>query len=157
VRLHAIASQRVRDTGPAVSRSNVDRIRELHGAVGRAELSSLPLERLRSLMGELLDPDVEWRDQRELPGATVHRGVDAVMGHFAASRSALDYHTIELLDAHDGGSCVLATYRFHARGRASGVPVERDAVWVWSFREQKVHRVEIFATKAEALQAAGLT
>jgi ketosteroid isomerase-like protein len=152
-----MASDRLSDTGPAVSRSNVERIREFHGAVTGGELSSLPLERLRSLVSELLDPDVEWCDQRELPGATVHRGVDAVMGHFAAAQDALDYGTVELLELHDGGSCVLATYRFHARGRASGVPVERDAVWVWSFREQKVHRVEIFATKAEALQAAGLS
>ena len=41
---------------------------------------------------------------------------------------------------------------------SSGVPVERDAVWVYPLRRrERVDRVDIFGTKAEALEAAGLS
>ena len=77
--------------------------------------------------------------------------------HIAAVQEALDYYSTDLLELIDAGSRVVATYRFHARGRASDVPVERDAFYVYSFRGARIERVEIFGTKIEALEAAGLS
>jgi ketosteroid isomerase-like protein len=136
-----------------MSQENVDRIRRLFDVVNRAGLGS---EEARRTAAELFHPDVEWHDQRELPGATVHHGIEEVMRHLAAAQESLDYEPADLLEILDAGPCVVAVYRVHARGRSSGVPVERDAVHVYSFRGGMIDRVEIFGTKAEALDAVGL-
>ena len=136
-----------------MSQENLERIRRATEVLNRGELGP---EDVRRVATELLHPEVEWRDQRELPGATVHHGIEGVERHAAASQEALDYDTTDLIELIDADPCVVAVYRFHARGRSSGVPVERDAVWVYRFRGEKADRVEIFGTKAQALEAAGL-
>ena len=136
-----------------MSEENVERVRRATEVLNRGELGP---EDVRRVATELLHPEVEWRDQRELPGATVHHGIEGVERHAAASQEALDYDATDLIELIDADPCVVAVYRFHARGRSSGVPVERDAVWVYRFRGERVERVEIFGTKAEALEAAGL-
>ena len=118
--------------------------------------SALSFEDLQWFVTELLHPDVEWHDQRELPGATVHHGIEGVRRHLAAAKETLDYDTLDLLEIFDAGESVVARYRFYARGQSSGASVERDAVFVYSFRGAKVERVEIFGTRAEALKAVGL-
>jgi ketosteroid isomerase-like protein len=126
---------------------------ELVASVYEAALSS---EDTHALVTELLHPDAEWHDQRELPGSTVHRGIEAVERHLAASREALDYYRMDLLEIIDAEPCVVAVYQIHARGRLSGAPVERNAVFVHTFRGAKVERVEIYRTRNEALEAVGL-
>lgn len=136
-----------------MSEENVERVRRTHQALNQ---STIGPEEIHSAAVAHLHPDVEWHDQRELPGATVHRGIEEVEQHLAAAREALDYYATDLLETLDAGPCVVAAYRFHARGRYSGVSVERDAVYVYRFRGAKIDCVEIFGTRAEALKAAGL-
>lgn len=135
-----------------MSRQNLEHLRRAHEVFRSGESTQL----LRTFLTTLLHADVEWRDQRELPGATVHHGIDAVERHAAAAQDALHYDTPDLLETLDAGRCVVAAYRFRARGRASGVAVARDAFYVYCFRGAKVERVEIFGTRSEALKAVGL-
>ena len=137
-----------------MSQENVERIRRGHEVFSKSGWDSEDAQRIGT---EMLHPDVEWHDQRELPGATVHQGVEEVERHLAAAQEALEYEAMDLLEVLDADPCVLAVYRVRARGRASGVPVERDAVHVYRFRGPKIERVDIFGTKAEALEAAGLS
>jgi ketosteroid isomerase-like protein len=111
---------------------------------------------VRALAGEFFDPDIEWHDQRELPGATVHHGIEEVGRHLAAAQQALDYEYTDLLELLDAEPRVLAAYRTQARGRASGAPVERDNFYVYTFRRAQITSVEIFGSRREALEAAGL-
>jgi ketosteroid isomerase-like protein len=111
---------------------------------------------LHDVLCKLLHQDVEWHDQSELPGASVHRGVREVEQHLVAAREALDYEAAELVELLDAGPAVLAHYRVRARGQASGVRVEREAFYVYRFRDAKVGEVEIFGSRSEALQAVGL-
>ena len=108
------------------------------------------------IAAELLDPEVEWHDQRELPGATVHHGLDEVMRHLASAEESLHYEPADLLELHDAGPCVVAVYRIHARGHSSGVPVDRDAAHVYTLKGGRIERVEIFGSRTDALEAAGL-
>jgi ketosteroid isomerase-like protein len=108
------------------------------------------------MLTEWAHPDVAWHDQRELPGATVHHGIEEVERHLAAAREAWDYYRADLLEVIDADPSVVAVYQIHARGRSSGVLVERDAAWVYTFREAKIERLEIFGTRSEALEAVGL-
>ena len=51
---------------------------------------------------------------------------------------------------------VVAVFRFVARGRGSGVPINLLMPQVWAFRDGKPWRNVVYPTKAEALEAAGL-
>jgi ketosteroid isomerase-like protein len=54
------------------------------------------------------------------------------------------------------GDRVFVAARFHARGRASGVEVETRLYEVFMVRDGKVLRIDEYATRDEALEAAGL-
>ena len=137
-----------------MSQENVERIRGTYEVFNRFGWES---EEARRVGTELLHPDVEWHDQRELPGATVHHGIEGVEEHLAAAQEALEYGTMDVFEVLDADPWVLVVYRVHAHGRVSGVPVVRDAVNVYRFRGAKVDRVDIFGTRREALEAAGLS
>ena len=137
-----------------MSQENVEQIQRAYEVFNRLGWES---EEARRLGTELLHPDVEWHDQRELPGATVHHGIEGVEGHLAAAQEALEYGTMDVFEVLDADPCVMVVYRVHAHGRLSGVPVERDAVNVYRFRGSKVDRVDIFGTRREALEGAGLS
>lgn len=94
---------------------------------------------------ELFHPDVEWHDQRDLPGARVHFGVEAGLRHFRSVMEDLaDYRAdLEAVEETPGGD-VVACCRFSGVGRASGARVERPAVVAFTMREGKLARAEIF-------------
>jgi ketosteroid isomerase-like protein len=54
------------------------------------------------------------------------------------------------------GDSVLVSVHQHGVGRASGVATEARYFTVWTFRGRKVVRIESFARRGEALEAAGL-
>jgi ketosteroid isomerase-like protein len=137
-----------------MSHENVEIVRRAFEAFNGLGLTS---ERGYRVAVELLDAEIEWHDQRELPGATVHHGIEEVMRHLASAEESVHYEPADLLELLDAGTRVVAVYRIHARGRASGVPVEREAVHVYRLRNEKIERVEIFASRAEALESAGLS
>jgi ketosteroid isomerase-like protein len=135
-----------------MSQENVELVRRLFTLFNRTSAGEVETPDL----SEFFDRHIEWHDQRELPGATVHRGIEGVGRHLAAAQEALDYERADLLELLDADRRVLAAYRVHARGRFSGAPVERDAFHVYSFRGGRIARVEIFGSRAEAVEAAGL-
>jgi ketosteroid isomerase-like protein len=137
-----------------MSEENVELVRRLFTLWNRT--SGVGVE-VADLTGEFFDPDVEWHDQRELPGATVHHGIEEVWRHIAATQEALDYERTDLLELLDADPRVFAACCFHARGRSSGAPVDRDAFHVYSFHGVRIACVEIFGTRGEALEAAGLS
>src|SRR5215216_1172021 len=136
-----------------MSEETVEIVRRAHEAFNRVGLGSESTSRIAA---DLLHPEVEWHDQRELPGATVHHGIQEVMRHLASAQESVHYDAADLLEILDAGPCVVAVYRIHARGRSSGVPVERNAAHVYSFRGARIDRVEIFGSRSEALEAVGL-
>jgi hypothetical protein len=113
-----------------MSQEHVEIVRRAHEALNRAGLGSEDTYRIAA---ELLHPEVEWHDQRELRGATVHHGIDEVMRHLASAEESVHYDPSDLLEIFDAGPCVLAVYRIHAHGRSKRRPVERGAVHVYSF------------------------
>jgi ketosteroid isomerase-like protein len=51
---------------------------------------------------------------------------------------------------------VLAIIHMHGRGRASGVPAEMHFSQVWTFRDGRAVRMELYWDNGEARRAAGL-
>ena len=146
-----------------MSEENVELVRRLFTLWNRASAvgvetpeQSVALRELTDLAGEVFEPDIDWHDQRELPGATIHHGIDEIGRHLAAAQEALDYEHMDLLEVLDADQRVLVASRVHARGRSSGAPVERDAFHVFTFHGTRIASVRIFGTRSDALEAAGL-
>jgi ketosteroid isomerase-like protein len=64
--------------------------------------------------------------------------------------------TMELHELIDAGDRVLALTTFHACGRDSGVELQVPEQHVWSFRGDKIVRLEWFHDEAAARRTAGL-
>ena len=106
------------------------------------------------------DPQVEldWHAQRETPDTPQHvRGVQELIEFWERFRGAwtdLAWEPIEFTEAP--GDRVLTLIRQTSRGRESGVPMEVHFFGVWTIRDGKLRKVELFRHRAEAFEAAGL-
>ena len=108
----------------------------------------------------MLDEYVVWdlrRSSRVPDFESVYFGRDAVIQasrHYWGTWS--DYH-VEAEELLDAGPSVVVILRESGRGKGSGAPVEREHPQLWTFRGDRIIRWESCPTKAEALEAAGLS
>ena len=137
-----------------MSQENVEIVRRVYDAAARRDAATVLA---------LYDPDIEL-DACQLGVAGIAGGNEAVYrGHDGLRRFFRGWHEAwtnvaydfeELIDA--GDEHVIAVVTRHARGRASGVEVERPFALVWTLRGGKVARVVWFLSRGEALEAVGL-
>ena len=107
---------------------------------------------------DLLDPEVEFYEDPTFPESEVFRGRDEVVGNFRKFTESFEHYRFEIEDLRDaGGDRVMAVLREKARGKTSGVEVERRSGWVFTFRDGKALRVEIYLDPGDALEAVGLS
>ena len=76
------------------------------------------------------------------------------MSHFLASWESL---TISAESFRDTEDTVLVNVRQNGVGRGSGVPVELRYFQVWTFRGDKVVRLDVILSEQSAFEAAGLS
>ncbi len=88
----------------------------------------------------------------------VFKGRDEVGRWFGDWLSTFDrdawFDVKEARELEDGTVLLVADH--HARGRASGVEVRGTVIWVYRLRGGKITRVEGFASREQALEAAGV-
>jgi ketosteroid isomerase-like protein len=84
-----------------------------------------------------------------------HEGLRSFFREWHEAWEAIDYDFEELIDA--GDEHVISVVTRHARGRASGAEVERPLALVWTLQGNKVARVVWYLSRAEALEAVGLS
>ncbi len=139
------------DNGRAMSRENVEIVRRVFGAAARRDSSEVLA---------LYDTEVEWDASRHPLGGVTGRlahGRDALCDWFRdwfGAWDGLEERYDELIDA---GEQVISVGSIRAQGRSSGVEVAMTGAAVWTIREGKIVRVVWFETRAEALDAAGLS
>jgi ketosteroid isomerase-like protein len=83
-------------------------------------------------------------------------GNNAVLANYQRWDEAWEGAETTLEEVIWHGDRVFVAARFHARGRASGVEVESRLYDVYTVRDGKVLRIDEYATRDEALEAAGL-
>jgi hypothetical protein len=130
-----------------VSAENVELARRGIEALNRRDFEAI---------AEGMDPLIEWNDERELPGAASHHGVEVVMRRLRAVLGEWADFRIEAQEFVDAGDNVVITSRVSAKGLVSGAPVERVTFGVGEYRAGRVVHVSIYGTKAEVLKAVGL-
>ena len=133
-----------------MSRENVEVVRRAYEAWNAGDFEAA---------AELLSPEVEWRLPPNLPDtqtwrskAELERGLEAFMESFEELHAEVQ----ELLDA---GDRVVALVRFRGRSAVTGLALEGAGVdaAVWTLRDGKAVKVEMYSGTREALEAAGLS
>ncbi len=104
-----------------------------------------------------LDPAVEIHDFPEIPDTQLYRGHEGFRELFRNVIALFDemrWYPIEYIDA---GEKVVVAVHTVGRGHASGAEVEVTAYHVWTIRDGKGIRLQLFADRSQALEAAGLS
>ena len=83
-----------------------------------------------------------------------HEGIRRYFGSFSDVMEGVRLVGREFIPA--GDDRVLVDTTMHARGRATGIETEQRAFLIWTLRDGRVTRLQTFADREEALEAAGL-
>jgi ketosteroid isomerase-like protein len=103
------------------------------------------------------EPGIEIVEPRGVVGSRSYHGHEGLVEALRAWPSQWDDFQVELVRIVDASADqVVSLTRHHARGKGSGIEVERDLAYLITFRDGKAIRWEMFLTLAEALEAAGL-
>jgi ketosteroid isomerase-like protein len=130
-----------------MSQENVDLVRQMYEGWNRS--GGVP-------QLESIDPGIEVDVVGGLGGGTFrgHAGFSNMLENFWG---AFEDHRIEIEECLPAGDDVVATVHYYGRGKASGVAVDMRHWHVWTLRDGKAVRWRVLGTRAEALEAAGLT
>ena len=105
------------------------------------------------------DPEVETHPPKAWPENAPIHGAEACWDFYVENTNAFeaggDFDVVELIKA--SGDKVVVNQRQEMRGKSSGVGVVFDFWLVLTFRKGKIVRGDWFTTRAEALEAAGLS
>jgi ketosteroid isomerase-like protein len=127
-----------------MSQENVEIVRRGYEAYARGDLATM-----------LGDIDPEMVTYREEPdGATFHgpEGFLRAIAEWVEDFEEFAATPEEMIDANDHQ--VLVRVHQRAVGAQSGAPIEADFWFVHTLRDAKVTRLDMFASKASALEAA---
>ena len=129
-----------------MSTENVDIVRRMYDAYARGDFET-------GL--SYLNPEIEFSQPAEQPGAETYHGHEGVIQAFAKWTGTWDEYRVEVEELFDLGDHVLARTRHHGIGKASGVEVEQQIFQLWTLRNDKVVRTRMYYDQAEALEAVG--
>jgi uncharacterized protein len=102
----------------------------------------------------LLDDQFEWVEPEQgLLGGT-HRGFDEIRRAIDAQLEVFDEFMIDPEEFHEHGDHVAVPIRQRARGGVSGVEVEIRIGHLWTVKDGRVVRLEVFAAREDARRAA---
>ena len=102
-----------------------------------------------------LDDDFEWVVPNHPEGAVRH-GADSVIEFFREWIEPWEKLDIDWELEEAGPDAALAIIEMRGQGRVSGVPAEMRVFQLWTFRDGRAVRMEMFTDIDEARRAAGL-
>jgi ketosteroid isomerase-like protein len=85
-----------------------------------------------------------------------YRGHEGMRRYFESFADVMDEVRFEAEEFFDAGDSVVAATRLSVRARETGLEVDQHVFQVWTVRDGRAVRAEVYPTKAEALHAAGL-
>jgi ketosteroid isomerase-like protein len=132
-----------------MSQENVETIRRANEALKRGDRDAALAD---------YHPDVVWNDLAHAPDSpeTVH-GLPALRTIWDQWEQAFDDFGADIEELIDAGRYVVAPTRWHARGKGSGVILDRRQTDLFELANGKVVRVTLgYADTSTALEAAGL-
>ena len=132
-----------------MSEENVDVIRRMYEGFARSGPTG---------MLEFMDPEV---DHRAIEGAPddigVFSGYDAMLGYYGQWVEMFDDLRAEVEELIEVGDRVIAMLHVTARMKGSEAGVDMRLAVVWTLRNGKAASGREYATREQALEAAGLS
>jgi ketosteroid isomerase-like protein len=130
-----------------MSQENVEVVRRSYEAYVRGDLEGALAA---------FDPEVEAYDH-DIPDAAPYRGFEGLLRWQADWERSWESWRWDPEEFIDAGERVVAVLRVHARGRHSGVDLERLDAAVWRLRDRKCVRLDYYGSRKQALEAVGLS
>jgi ketosteroid isomerase-like protein len=140
-----------------VSEENVALVRRNYEVINSIDLTGdefVDPEEVAPDLWANLAPDFELHGRPDVPDAKTYRGRQASKEFWRMLQQVWSELRWEPLEFTDLGDAIVVKTRLVARGRGSAVPIEAEETDVFWFREGKIVRIQGFATKDEALEAA---
>jgi ketosteroid isomerase-like protein len=136
-----------------MSQENVEVVRRLFAAFQSVDVDNF--ERRFDEVRELFDPKVEWvAAPHSLLASEEYRGYDGVRRFWIQFLSPWDDYGVEVDELIDAGDQVVAVMRLS--GRTNELEVDGARSSLLTLRDGSIVRIEPFASKDAALEAAGL-
>ena len=133
-----------------MSQENVETVRQILKAINRRDIDAV----VESATEDFV---MDWSNSRGLLSG-VHRGRDQAREAFQSFLEpweSIRWEPEELIDLRDDR--VLTVSGIQMRGRGSGVEVKASGASVWTIRDGRLAAIELYQSKVEALEAAGLS
>ena len=139
--------RRAGDTARAMSQENVEIVKEFTRRFAAGG----------HVTDDYFDPEIVWDTSASgMPSAGVYHGRKGVRRFFRDWLASWSDYEIETRDCIDAGGAVVLVFRQAGTGKRGGVRTERDFFGVWELEGSKVVRFRLFASREQALEAAGL-
>jgi len=135
-----------------MSKENVERAREAYAALSVAIRSG----DLDGYFQEYMHPEIEWVPMEGALDVDVSVGHEAVKARLMTMLEIMRKPEIEAQEIIDAGEKLFIAIRIAGRGRGSGIDMEASWFHVLTARDDKLVRIEWYASRAEALEATGL-
>jgi ketosteroid isomerase-like protein len=130
-----------------MSQEHLDAVRAVYAAWGRGDFQGAP---------NIYDPIAVLVQGQGFPDTGAHLGIDGIRKYMRGFLEAWEHITIDAEELIEAGDTVIAAVYQRGIGRGSGVEAEFRYFHVWTFRGDKVVRLETMRERGEALAAAGL-
>jgi ketosteroid isomerase-like protein len=135
-----------------MSQENVEIMREMFALVNERGVQAAT-----DAFGDLLDPDFELEEASNLPDRESYSGRDAFIANMAKLEESFEELRIEPIEFVDLDDKLVVVVAIAGRGRSGGAPVKTTIAQLWTLRDGKAVSLRDYATKVEALEAAGLS
>jgi ketosteroid isomerase-like protein len=107
---------------------------------------------------QFVTPDFVWDMSkfRGWPEQQVYEGPEGARRFLTDWADAWEDWELEVEELHDAGEKVVAVVHQRGRSKTTGLPVDMCFAQVWTVRDGKEIRMEMYADPAEAIEAVGL-
>jgi ketosteroid isomerase-like protein len=138
-----------RENVEALRRTNIETVRQAYAALNRGDVD-VALDAFHD------DAEHDW--SRSIgPYSGVYLGREQARKFWTSAFEAVEEVTFEIEDTLVEGPHVILMMRARIRGRDSGAEAVGRTPHVWTLRDGKGARFQLFQTWTEALEAAGLS
>ena len=136
---------------------NVEFVREAAEANNSEDLGALDDEARNARAISFWDPACEYTSVIAALEPATYRGHDGIRRWIADLADRWAQWSTEVEEIFDlGPDTVFVTFRFHAVGKDSGVPIDQRLSSVFVLSDGKLVRGRTYSNRDEALEAAGL-
>lgn len=128
----------------SLSKENIDLVQRTIGAYFSGDEFALR---------EAAHDDITVTTRPDQPDARDHHGTDGLLDFLGEWAEAWEDYSFDVLRVWDQGDRVYLTARQSGHGKRSGIPIDGEVTFVFSLRDSRIVRLQMFATEQLALLA----